>query len=244
MNASKNTNLQVIKPNFFQNGIRYELTVNPDDNHQFYESPLRHVRLSEFMRQFFMTHFDSLSNYHLIPEISEIQHSNKMGPYPRIHYHGVIIFYDVYTFLLFNQYKLSKFSDFQFNLFRPDYWPKYITKQSPIINYQKTKVISNISLKYLIDEKYQNIEGIIQIPSSPILKTRRKLASEDQDERSEEMFLCGGSPPTKRHDSIKRVPFEFPSILDFGIEDLPKELKIKYRKKKISSNIIPNATSD
>ncbi len=128
---------------FYKNDIAYEITINPCDSLQSFDDPLRAIRIhSSFKKQICTPLFTDYSKFIFFPEISEPKSSHKHGPQCRIHYHGIIIFTDVIGFLIHSFSQLSKYTSFQFNDFRPDYWPIYITKQYTLIR-PLLKVIYN-----------------------------------------------------------------------------------------------------
>ncbi len=133
----------------YKSGHRYEITINPNDKHQFFGSPRR---LEIFMTKLHALLVDALDNYKqeykLFVELSEPHiNVNSKSPLPRLHFHGTIKFVNelaVGQFLLKSLYKLSRFSNVTLNDYREDYWPKYISKQSLVMKalakYYKVKV--------------------------------------------------------------------------------------------------------
>lgn len=131
---SQNTESE-IKPPFYKVGEWYEITVNPDDNHQFINDEFRFRKVVDYIT-IVASHMHAQEIVmKLYPEISEIQHLID-GKYPRIHFHGKIKFNSkkaLQKFLLKYSLCLSKFSSVQINNYRKEYWDKYCVKQSDIM---------------------------------------------------------------------------------------------------------------
>lgn len=115
---------------FYDNGVIYELTINFDDNHQLFGKGNRDGLFRAKVPPLVKDILDNSAHYCLYPEISMPQHVNKTSSQPRIHYHGIIVFYDMYAFLLTGLYSLGRFSDVQFNHYRPNYWKDYCKKSN------------------------------------------------------------------------------------------------------------------
>ncbi len=117
----------------FSKNIIYEFTVNGCDHTQvgsFASLHVRYKRCRKLLREIMQ---ESGVKYKLFPEISQPQYgrsgANEMA---RIHFHGIVRFpsgESILNWLLLTTPKLSKYGSYQFNTFRPDYWPGYCTKQ-------------------------------------------------------------------------------------------------------------------
>ncbi len=118
---------------FFKNNVTYEVTINPSDSMQHFAA--YQTRLSKFVKGMgaITECIASVSEYDLYLEVSEPQKLNKTTSQPRLHYHGLIRFTDVATFLIYKYYMFGRMADVQFNEYRPTYWIDYITKQKDLM---------------------------------------------------------------------------------------------------------------
>lgn len=120
----------------------YEITINPDDKHQFFGSPRRLELFTKTSQQLFIHGLGDYGiQYRLYPELSEPKALNKecrekSSSGSRLHYHGTIYLKDdaaVGLFLLKSQYCLTRWADVQINDYREEYWTKYCVKQKDIM---------------------------------------------------------------------------------------------------------------
>lgn len=124
----------------FSPKVLYEFTINGNDDAQwqgtFKALKMRYVRNRKLLREIL---FETPSiKYKLYPEISMPQYGRgNKNAVPRIHWHGVIRFPDevsLLDWLLITQVKMAKYGSFQFNEFRPEYWPEYCTKNENLFS--------------------------------------------------------------------------------------------------------------
>lgn len=128
---------EIIKEPFYKKGTTYEITINPDDTRQKLKSEFRLREVITTFRNLAHNMSNQGINIVLYPEISEPQNVVN-GSFPRIHFHGTVLFVDDYAvgqYLLKYLPLLSNISSTQINPFRETYWPKYITKQMPLMKY-------------------------------------------------------------------------------------------------------------
>ncbi len=126
---------------FYKSNTKYEITINPNDKHQFHGNSRRLELWIMDMQKLITTAFDNYGiMYKLYWECSEPRSINKedrkKSSGSRLHFHGYFLCpNDVVmgNYLLQSVYKLSRWSDVQVNEYRPDYWPKYVSKQGKII---------------------------------------------------------------------------------------------------------------
>ncbi len=93
----------------------YEITINPDDRHQYWSSDLRHIKSRADIKDLLC---DLPIKYCLWQELSIQQHSNKSLSYNRIHYHGMMTVTDPFAFALTGMYKITRIADYQINNYR------------------------------------------------------------------------------------------------------------------------------
>lgn len=123
---------------FYKKDTLYEITINPCDKYQFAGDPYRVNKCVQFMSQL-MNPLKELSEYSMVPELSESRFGNierKGSIGSRFHYHGTIKFKDslsIGKFLCWSIRQLQQRADIQLNEHRPEYWPKYLTKQKEIM---------------------------------------------------------------------------------------------------------------
>lgn len=124
----------------YENNTVYEITITPDDKHQFFHKRDRLVLFAMTMQGFFRQCFDRYDiKYELYLELSEPVSLSRVARNKsvasRLHFHGTIKFpslLSVGNFLLHSQYSLTRHSDIQINPFRTE-WIPYITKQNKIM---------------------------------------------------------------------------------------------------------------
>lgn len=132
----------------FKCNTTYEFTINFNDSYQLkgqqlitrYDNARKHLRKE--LDEYHIT-------YKLMPEISMPQYAdNSHNTYPRIHFHGIISFNSntqILQFLLDTSIKLAKMGRYQFNDYRPQYWPQYCLKHKDLF--------SNLT-SYELESKY------------------------------------------------------------------------------------------
>ena len=126
---------------FYKSNIRYEITICPNDKHQFHGSPRRLQLWIMDMQKCLTKAFDYYGIlYRLYWELSEPRainkEDNKKSSGSRLHFHGYVEFKSdliVGNFLLKSLYMLGRWSDVQVNSYRKAYWSKYIVKQSLVV---------------------------------------------------------------------------------------------------------------
>ncbi len=121
---------------------KYEVTINPNDKHQFFGSPRRLELFVMDVQKLLIKAFDNYNvKYRLCIELSEPKAINKednkkCSSGSRLHMHGYILFDSnlvLGNYLLKSQYYLSRWSDIQINEYRKDYWPDYCAKQKLVM---------------------------------------------------------------------------------------------------------------
>lgn len=105
------------KPKFDFNQSVFEITINPDQKHQYFGCDIRNLKSRNDITDVF--HKMPYIKYWLFQEISIQQHSNKDLPQNRIHYHGIIEVTDHFNFALTGMYYLTRMGDYQLNNYRP-----------------------------------------------------------------------------------------------------------------------------
>jgi len=127
---------------FYQRNTRYEITINPNDKHQFFGSVRRLELFVMSIQKLLIIAFDNYNiQYKLYLELSEPIAINKdcatkSSSGSRLHLHGTFeCDSDIVMglFLLKGQYYLSRWADIQINDYRKVYWPKYCCKQKLIM---------------------------------------------------------------------------------------------------------------
>ncbi len=131
-----------IPESFYVSKRRYEITINPNDKHQYFGNVRRLELFVMDIQKLLVQALDNYDvRYKLYIELSEPRSINKDSTSKstsgaRLHMHGYIICDDtliVGLFLLKSQYYLSRWSDVQINSFREEYWPKYCLKQRTVM---------------------------------------------------------------------------------------------------------------
>lgn len=115
---------------FYTKGTTYEITINPDDAHQCLKSDDRTESVYNLMSPIIRKYLKC--KYTLYTELSEPQHMNCVGGFPRVHFHGIITLDNVTRFKE-NLHYLSYCTDIQINKYEPEYWDEYMTKSVPQI---------------------------------------------------------------------------------------------------------------
>jgi len=117
----------------------YEFTINGCDAVQMnglQTSSKRYTRNRKLLRDILT---EASVRYCLFPEISIPQYARaNKNCIPRIHWHGLMVFKDINSiinWLLTVAPALAKYGSYQFNTFRPDYWPSYCLKHQDIFEH-------------------------------------------------------------------------------------------------------------
>lgn len=127
----------------------YEITINPDNKHQFPYNDLRIKKCREIVK---LIMEKNTWDYHLKTELSE-PHYGGDSYISRVHFHGVIKFNtneEIKYFLTTQINHLMKITNICINAFRPQEWLEYIKKQQHLFSKQE-KQIANISIKHMLD---------------------------------------------------------------------------------------------
>lgn len=135
---------------FYESNKIYEITLNPDNRHQYFDNIVREKKCIDYMIKM-LTPLQERCKWELYPELSEPRHANHETGLPRWHWHGKIIFQtdeDIVFWLLTYQIKLQQHMDIKISDYRPDYWPLYIKKQT----YMK-KYLQSHKLPYQLSHK-------------------------------------------------------------------------------------------
>lgn len=106
----------------------YEITIGPDDKHQFEKKDTRYILSREHIRTSLE---DTNIKYCLYQEFSHQQHINTKSKFNRVHYHGIIVIprESLFSWVSHHLNQLRHSMDIQVNEYRPDYWYDYCTKQ-------------------------------------------------------------------------------------------------------------------
>ncbi len=127
---------------YFKEKMKYEVTINPNDKHQWFSRPRRLELFVMNIQHLLVTALDNYKiKYKLWIELSEPKAINKedmkkCSSGARLHLHGYLYFENslvVGEFLLKSQYYLSRWADIQVNSYRDDYWPDYCKKQKAVM---------------------------------------------------------------------------------------------------------------
>ena len=197
--------LNDIKPQFYIVNQKYEITVNPDDSHQYLKDEFRFRNCLTMWDKMFTTMSTQEIIIDMCPEISECQNLID-GKHPRIHFHGTILFssrFAIASFLLKYSLKLSQKSSIQINEYRPEYWQKYITKQKDLMEYLcKTEGFS-YPLKYSPKKsKDKPIHDFFQVePTDPLDYIPKKRT---KGGKTKIVSLIDEGSPESHNDSIKK----------------------------------------
>ncbi len=126
---------------FYEIGKRYEITINPNDGGQYFGNIRRLELFVTLIHKRLVNAFDNIGvEYKLWIELSEVRAINKeafekSSSGSRLHLHGYINFPNnvvLGNYLFKGQYKLSRHSDVQVNLYREG-WLNYCTKQRVVM---------------------------------------------------------------------------------------------------------------
>lgn len=135
-------------------GVWYEFTINPRDEFQFMHDGINRERKCWMaIKRCFLK--GEPCQFFLLPEISMPQYGDsRVDGYkttkvviPRIHYHGVIRFPDedsLLGWLLNGATNMALIGRYQFNPYRPDYWPGYCTKHQDLFSNLKHPTLTNL----------------------------------------------------------------------------------------------------
>lgn len=130
----------------------YEITINPDDKHQFVNKRDTRVHnVQQFLRELLEGQEDTV--FHLFPEVSMPQYGNQSkNRYARVHFHGIILFKTdmaIRKFLLDCWHRLTSCTSIQLNTFRPDHWTEYCRKQKHL--FRNTERLKSSSWQSILD---------------------------------------------------------------------------------------------
>lgn len=195
--------LTEIKPQFYEVGKAYEITVNPNDSHQCLKDEFRFRNCIDMWDKMFTNMKNQDMILKMYPEISE-QQTLIDGKFPRIHFHGTISFvsrYAIASFLLKYSVILSSKSSIQINEHRPEYWFKYCTKQKDLMEYLCETNTYGYPLGYS-SKKTLKIEQQVFFPvdpcDPPVLPSKR----ETKRGKQKIVSLIDEGSPSSDHDSI------------------------------------------
>ncbi len=121
----------------FKNNETFEFTLSPRDEFQYNRSDNRFKSFRKKMYNLFTESLDDYGKYRLYIEVSSPQYANN-GEFPRLHLHGTIILKDYIGFLINGFHKISSVGRVQFNKYRKDVWPDYMTKDQKSMNASKS----------------------------------------------------------------------------------------------------------
>lgn len=120
-NDKKEENLTL----FYRTGETYEITINPDDVHQCLKSDDRTRDVYDLVNPIFLKYLKC--KWELYTEVSEPDHMNCVGGFPRVHFHGKITLDNVTRFKE-NLHYLSYMADLKISAYDASYWDEYMTK--------------------------------------------------------------------------------------------------------------------
>lgn len=142
MQKSPDVDKFIVSPN-----IIYEITLNPDDKHQFPNKQDSRVTNVKASLDDILNRVSTDTKYHLFPEMSMPQYGYQTkNRYSRVHYHGIILFRTplaVRKFYLNIFHRLTGMCSIQLNPYRPDHWPSYCRKQK--MYFKNSERIKNAS---------------------------------------------------------------------------------------------------
>lgn len=111
----------------YQNSVTFAITINPDDSFQTIRPGQR--RFAEVRRHvidFLVNHKSNIDSVDLYPDIS-YPPAMYGGKYPRIHYHGIIVFKDIIRYL--ETYDVHSHMSVEIDTIdNRKYWMKYCRK--------------------------------------------------------------------------------------------------------------------
>lgn len=131
-----------------KNGVRYTLTINPDDNYQFHVGMNRWAAVRMYVMKEISQYAPQIDTLVLYPDISFPQ-ALRSGVYPRIHFHGWVVFKDIINILTkweprsHLSVEIDTISDFEI-------WKKYCSKFTDIYG---DKEMFKITLDQLVDKR-------------------------------------------------------------------------------------------
>lgn len=113
-----------------QPNVLYEITLNPNDSSQLLQSTAN--RYTQVTRNLdtLLTNIKGIY-YNLKTEFTMPQYGYE-GKMARIHFHGLIKFYDIQAlrnFYIYHFHQITKRYSIQLNNYRPKIWDEYINKQ-------------------------------------------------------------------------------------------------------------------
>lgn len=131
----------------FHNGVRYSITINPDDNFQFHVGMNRWAYVRQEVMNLMSEFAPQIEELELYPDIS-YPPALRGGVYPRIHFHGWITWKDIINVLTRWEHR-SHFSVEIDTIQDHKLWEVYCKK---LIKLHPGKEMFRISLQNLIDE--------------------------------------------------------------------------------------------
>lgn len=146
------SNQKVPKMVRYQNGVEYSITICPDDKLQFRTKADRFHHYGLWLSERYSDYFQGIASLKLWPDVS-FPEVLTAGKYPRIHYHGIVIFDDVYRFLLSTQIDDHHRVEIDTIADRPK-WKKYCTKLLDNVEIKgvKPRVLTHTNLKPLLTQ--------------------------------------------------------------------------------------------
>lgn len=166
--------------------IIYELSISPDDTHQYATKGDTRVQNVKSDVQSIFGDFHKNIKYHLFCEVSNKQFGNKdSNRLCRVHWHGIVVFTSnaaVWDWITIRWQKLTAFCTVQLNLYgvsqtgqhpdRAKYWDEYVRKQTWLVPRQYR----------IMNHKYQDIKNFGEV-----------LQTESLDESSQDSLPKGKS---------------------------------------------------
>lgn len=138
----------------------YEISINACNKYQYANDPLRSTKAIQFYKSCIKSQLSDICQYYFTFEISEPKYGVDGKPITRIHLHGVIKFNDIESILKFHETRFNNListCSVQMNMYRKDYWPWYIHKQSHMMK-SYPRLVNSKQLKNIIyvDKKDSN----------------------------------------------------------------------------------------
>lgn len=110
----------------YHNGVKYSLTINPDDTLQFKNGQGRMAHVRVCVMEMLSEYVHYMSDIDLRIDIS-YPSAIRAGSYPRVHFHGTVIFRDILSFLLSIDPHLRSSVEID-TIDDPSYWKQYCRK--------------------------------------------------------------------------------------------------------------------
>lgn len=132
---------------FYKKNTWYAITINPQDQHQYFGKEQRFNAFKNFWNTQFLTFPSMKIDYHFNIELSEPQKLMHNSGGPRLHMHGIIRFntnHSIFKFLLNVLGELNKYGIIDIDTISDmKYWLAYITKQEHIFKCSKPILTNN-----------------------------------------------------------------------------------------------------